>query len=88
LVPNRSLAFTWNFPPSLPTVRDANTLITVELKPLDGQPGRTDVILTQRGFRTGLEFAKGYAYFDRAWGIVLERLQKRFAEGPIDWKAE
>ena len=26
-----------------------------------------------------------YAYFTRAWQIVLGRLERRFAVGPIDW---
>lgn len=85
LVPDRRLVVTWNFPPSLPTLRDGRTLVTVELEPLDG--GRTRVTLRQVGFRRGAEWDEGFAYFERAWNLVLERLAASFVQGPIDWSA-
>jgi hypothetical protein len=45
----------------------------------------TRVRLTHTGWGDGGEWDKAYAYFDRAWGNVLANLQKRFADGPIDW---
>ena len=43
------------------------------------------VSLHHTGWGDGGEWDKAYAYFDRAWGNVLANLQKRFADGPIDW---
>ena len=77
------LAFTWNFPPTLPAIRTAHTLITVELAPAG--EGATRVTLTQRGWRAGPQWSKGRVYFDRAWGLVLSRLKQRFEQGPVDW---
>ena len=45
----------------------------------------TRVTMTHVGWGDGGEWDKAYAYFDQAWGPVLGNLQKRFAEGPIDW---
>ena len=87
LRPDERIAFTWNFPPSLPTIRDARTLIQIDLAPVPGQPDRTFVTLTQKGFRAGLEWDQGRRYFDKAWSVVLDRLQQRFLKGPIDWSA-
>lgn len=83
--PGKKLAFTWNFPPSLPKLREANarTEVTVELVP---EGGRTRVKLTQTGWKEGAEWEQGRAYFERAWGFVLARLERRFRRGPIDWK--
>ena len=44
------------------------------------------VTLHHVGWGDGGEWDKAYDYFDRAWDAVLANLQKRFAEGPIDWK--
>jgi uncharacterized protein YndB with AHSA1/START domain len=77
------IAFTWNFPPEIPTLRHAHTLVTIQVSPLD--EGRARVDLKQTGFRTGQDWDEGRAYFERAWGIVLDRLQQRFESGPYDW---
>ncbi len=83
--PLKRLSFSWNFPPSIPELRGAkaHTTVTVELLP---QGKTTKVRLTQTGWREGAEWEKGRAYFDRAWGVVLARLQHRFRRGPLDWK--
>ena len=78
------LEFTWNFPPSLP-IRNERTRVVVTFQFLP--PHSTRVRLTQGGWKSGAAWDKGYAYFDRAWGNVLENLKRRFAEGPIDWAA-
>ncbi len=83
IAPPGLIAFTWNFPPTIPTLRDARTLVTVQLSPLEDGQARVD--LEQEGFRTGPDWDEGRAYFESAWGIVLSRLQQRFASGPIDW---
>jgi uncharacterized protein YndB with AHSA1/START domain len=85
LVPGERLAFTWNFPPSLPLLRNAHTLVTVSLA--SAGEGLTRVSLTQTGWRAGHDWPKGRAYFERAWQVVLDRLAKRFSHGPVDWSA-
>ena len=77
------LSFTWNAPPHLPEARAQRTVVIVRLEP-DGD-ARTRVRLTHLGWGTGGQWDQAFAYFDRAWGRVLENLSKRFVDGPIDW---
>jgi uncharacterized protein YndB with AHSA1/START domain len=79
----RMLSFTWNAPPHLPDVRGQRTSVTVRLRPADG--ATTEVRLTHTGWGDGGQWDQAYAYFDGAWGRVLEGLARRFAEGPKDW---
>jgi uncharacterized protein YndB with AHSA1/START domain len=79
---NRMISFTWNAPPHLPQARAQRTFVTVRMQP---EGAETRVRLTHTGWGDGGEWDKAYAYFDRAWGNVMANLQKRFAEGPIDW---
>jgi len=81
----RRLVFTWSFPPSLPTIRGQHTEVSVSLE--STADGQTQVALCQTGWQEGGEWEQGYAYFDRAWSLVLERLAARFESGPIDWSA-
>jgi uncharacterized protein YndB with AHSA1/START domain len=83
--PGKQVVFSWNFPPSLPGLRDAKaqTLVTVELQ---AEGKGTKVKLTQSGFKEGADWEQGRLYFDRAWGMVLARLERRFRRGPIDWR--
>lgn len=79
---NRMISFTWNAPPHLPQARAQRTFVTVRLHP---EGSETRVRITHSGWGDGGEWDQAYAYFDRAWGNVLASLQKRYAEGPIDW---
>jgi len=78
-LPGRMVSFTWNAPPHLPGTRLAHTFVVVELEPADGG---TRVRVTHLGWpASGLEDASSdwpatYAYFDRAWGNVLQALAK------------
>ena len=83
LQPMKMLSFTWNAPPSLPEARAQRTVVVVRLKPVG--EGQTEVTLYHAGWGEGGEWDKAYDYFNRAWGNVLANLQKRFAEGPVDW---
>ena len=76
-LPERMLSFTWNAPPSLPT-RDAEpTYVVVELMAVEGG---TSVTLTHGGWPAEAEsdegsgWAQTLAYFERAWGVVTDRL--------------
>jgi len=68
-----------------PVVRRSRTQVG-QSKPLELVKHETLVRLTQTGWGDGGQWDQAYAYFDRAWGNVLTNLQKRFAEGPVDWK--
>jgi uncharacterized protein YndB with AHSA1/START domain len=83
LQPMKMLSFTWNAPPSLPEALAQRTVVVVRLKPAG--EGQTEVSLYHAGWGEGGEWDKAYDYFNRAWGNVLANLQKRFAEGPVDW---
>lgn len=85
LEPPRRLGFTWNFPPSIPGLRQsgAHTHVVVELAQLSGTGTR--VTLRATGWGEGEDWAQGYAYFERAWALVLDRLRRRFESGPLDW---
>lgn len=81
----RRLVFTWNFPPSIPELRDSGALtkVTVTLRSISDSD--TEVRLEQTGWEKGRAWEEGYAYFDKAWALVLDRLKRRFETGPIDW---
>ncbi len=80
------LSFTWNAPPSLPTVRGQRTHVVVRLSPIED--GRTRVRLTHDGWGDGGEWDRALEYFDHAWNeVVLPRLAERFRAGPVDWSA-
>jgi uncharacterized protein YndB with AHSA1/START domain len=83
--PPSRLVFTWNFPPSIPALRGSGALtrVTVTLRSLSDS--ETEVRLVQTGWKDGPAWEQGYAYFDRAWALVLDRLRRRFETGPIDW---
>lgn len=83
--PGRSLSFTWNFPTTLPTIRNAHTAVTLTFEPVDSS--KTRVTLEQTGWGEGPDWDEGFRYFDRAWALVLARLEHRFAVGPLDWTA-
>jgi len=84
LQPMKMLSFDWNAPPSLPEARQQRTFVVVRLFDVDGKATR--VTLHHTGWGDGGEWDKAYAYFDRAWGNVLNELQKRWATGQRrDW---
>jgi len=83
LQPMRMLSFDWNAPPSLPEVRKQRTFVVIRFEPVGDKQVR--LLLTHIGWGEGGEWDKAYAYFDRAWGNVLNNLRKRFDSGPVDW---
>jgi uncharacterized protein YndB with AHSA1/START domain len=80
----RMLSFTWNAPPHLPEARLQRTVVIIRMEPAGDS--ETRVRLSHVGWGDGGEWDKAYEYFNSAWGHVLANLQKRFVEGPIDWK--
>ena len=81
--PMTMLSYTWNAPPSLPEARKQRTVVILRFSS-DSQT-QTRVTMTHVGWGDGGEWDKAYLYFDKAWDRVLGNLQRRFAEGPVDW---
>ena len=79
------LSFDWNAPPNLAEARQQRTFVVVRFEPVDA--GHTRVRLHHTGWGDGGQWDQAYSYFDRAWGVVLGNLKKRFDSGPIDWSA-
>ena len=80
---NKMLAFTGNAPPHLPEVRQHRTHVVVRFTELSGD--QTRVELHHDGWGEGAEWDLAFKYFSGAGPKVLGNLQKRFAEGPVDW---
>lgn len=83
LAEEKFLSVTWNFPPSLPSIRGEHTTVGIGMQPVGA--GQTRVVITHTGWRADPVWQEGFTYFLRAWDLVLSRLQRRFAVGPIDW---
>jgi uncharacterized protein YndB with AHSA1/START domain len=73
-LPNRMIAFSWTFPPAVPELRNADerTQVIVLLDETDGQ---VHVKLYAHGWQEGEPWQRGWEYFDRAWGQVLDRMK-------------
>lgn len=78
-LPMKMLAFTWNAPPSIPTLREAEARTQVVLQFTETGNGDVKVSLSQLGFGKGEDWDKYYDYFSRAWPRVLDR-QKNHLE--------
>ncbi len=80
-VPGQMISFEWSAPPDFPEIRErgASTFVVVHITRLG--PRRARVVLHHLGWGKGSDWDAMHAYFDRAWDVVLGRLQKRFAEG-------
>jgi uncharacterized protein YndB with AHSA1/START domain len=85
-LPDAMLSFTWDAPPAIPTLRHTWTQWVV-LRFEKAPDAATCVRMAHLGFRDGDDWDACYAYFDRAWDVVLGRLKARVETGPIDWAA-
>lgn len=74
-LPMEMLAFTWNAPPSIPTLREAEARTQVVLRFTETGAGVVKVSLAQLGFGRGENWDRYYEYFSRAWPRVLDRLK-------------
>lgn len=72
-LPMKMLAFSWNAPPSIPTLREAEARTQVVLQFRETGDGAVKVSLSQLGFGKGEDWDKYYDYFSRAWPRVLDR---------------
>jgi uncharacterized protein YndB with AHSA1/START domain len=84
--PEEMISFQWNAPAELPEVRNGGTWVVVEMRPIDAY--RTHVTVTHLGWKNGPEWDRAYVHFQRGWSELLNRLEKRFTDGPIDWSKQ
>jgi uncharacterized protein YndB with AHSA1/START domain len=81
---NKSLAFTWNQPPSLPSLREHQTMVYLDFKSKGLM--NTELTLTHVGFGDSEDWAKACSYFEKAWGeIVLPYLVSASHNGKVDF---
>jgi uncharacterized protein YndB with AHSA1/START domain len=83
-VPGEMFSFTWNAPTSMPDVRKERTWVVLFFRSLEGN--KTQIDFLHLGWQIGEQWQEAFRYFDRAWEVVLGRLQYRFQSGPINWK--
>jgi uncharacterized protein YndB with AHSA1/START domain len=84
--PEEMLSFQWNAPPEMPEVRNGGTWVVVEMHPLDAY--QTHVTITHLGWKDGPEWDRAYVHFQRGWSELMSRLEKRFTDGPINWRSQ
>ncbi len=77
-IPGRMISFSWSSPPTQPETRARRTWVVVEAEPLSDN--RTSLRLTHLGFGQGPQWDETYAYFDSAWGRVLEMMRNSLAQ--------
>ena len=84
--PQEMISFQWNAPPEYPEVRNGGTWVVVQMRP-EGT-AQTHIIVTHLGWKEGPQWDAAYAHFVLGWSGLVDRLQKRFSDGPIDWSKE
>lgn len=75
-LPDRLLAFSWNAPPIIPETRELHTWVVLEFEAAG--EGSTVLTLTHAGFGDGDAWDDTTAYFERAWGLVIDAMIARF----------
>lgn len=81
--PPKRLVVSWNSPKFFGPVREQRAVLEIRLDALS--PDQTSLTLRHFGWGTGPEWAAIRHYFNQAWPLVLDRLDYRFAVGPVDW---
>src|SRR5262249_1119013 len=80
-LPNEMLAFEWNFPPKIPTLRNFNAHTQVVLLFERLAENKQRVRLSELGWQRGRDWDEGYGYFDKAWSRFLENFAKNKPAG-------
>lgn len=83
-LPKKMLSFEWNAPPSFAELRDTHTIVVLQFESLP--ENQVKVTLTHHGWGKKESWQKVYEYFDKAWAYVLSNFEKRFKDGPFQWK--
>ena len=80
----RMLAFTWNAPPSIPSIRTQRTHVVLYFTEVS--PKRCKLHLINDGYGDSEDWLKALAYFESAWGkVVLPRLKQYLEHCSIKW---
>ena len=82
-IPYNALGFTWNNPPHLADIRNSYTTV---LMFFEQKSDGVRVALLHKDWPEGEAWDKAFAYFERAWDIVLKRFVESLEKGPVDWK--
>ncbi|MBN2136075.1 MAG: SRPBCC domain-containing protein [Acidobacteria bacterium] len=85
-LPGKMLSFEWSVPPSFGYLREkyaGQMWIVLFFDKVNDNT--THFTIYHLGFGTCEKWQEVKKYFMKAWPWVLDRLQKRFAEGPLDW---
>lgn len=77
ILPPRLLSFSWNAPPTIPSLRALGPCTHVILE-LEDRGETTGLRLSHVIEGEGADWDEYVAYFDRAWGMVLDGLVERF----------
>lgn len=77
-IPMEMVSFEWSFPPKVMSLRKAKVKTHVVLRFDDAGPGKTRVRFWHAGWKDGKDWDEGYAYFDKAWGNVLNQLKQKY----------
>lgn len=75
-LPQKMIAFSWTFPPSIPELRYADERTQVVVLFDEDGDGQVHVSLYEHGWQEGEPWQRGWEYFDRAWGAVLNALKQ------------
>jgi uncharacterized protein YndB with AHSA1/START domain len=84
--PQEMISFQWNAPPEMPEVRNGGTWVVVTMTPVNSH--QTKVTIEHLGWKEGPEWDEAYSHFVEGWGGLMDRLKRRFSDGPIDWAKE
>ena len=83
LEPPDRLLITWDSPVEFGPIREQRALVEVRVEPVGEESTR--ISLRHFGWGDGEGWSDVRTYFVGAWRIVFDRLQRSYAEGPIDW---
>jgi uncharacterized protein YndB with AHSA1/START domain len=84
--PQEMISFQWNAPPEMPEVRNGGTWVVVTMASVNTH--QTRVTIEHLGWKKGPEWDAAYGHFVEGWGGLMDRLKRRFSDGPIDWAKE
>ena len=82
VLPREMIAFRWTYPPSLPRLRETGATAQVVVRFSPAGPDATQVVLTHSDWASGSDGEAAYAYFDKAWEAVLNRLAQSLEGAP------
>ena len=77
-LPQSMLSFEWNAPPQFGKLRYELTQVILQFEKIS--ENETRITLTQHGWGIGEKWDELYAYFERAWGYVLNNLKESLSK--------